>query len=161
MSGPPNRTDSTRINPAPYGYPNCAVPNQQIHIPYDSHGPRDPDENNSIIEGPNGSPPHGFPQPPLSLNPYTGVPMGPGATTSHMSYPHPSQNSLMCSQSSESCEQSAKPAITEEDTNIYAAFLEFRSCLQKYVHLHADSSASVKLFWKSIHNSVETSSQTA
>ncbi|KIJ29728.1 hypothetical protein M422DRAFT_268862 [Sphaerobolus stellatus SS14] len=160
---PPNGTttnDPSRL----YGYTNCAIPNPHIQISYDPHCPRDTrfqDDHNCFFEVPTGSFPHSFPPQLPPLNSYHGVPMGHGAATPHINHANPSQNSLMRSHPSDSPEQPAKFAISGKDNYIYATFLHFRSCLQRYALRNGDSPAPVKLFWKSVHNNIEASSKTA
>ncbi|KIJ44616.1 hypothetical protein M422DRAFT_251903 [Sphaerobolus stellatus SS14] len=151
----------SRMNLTSYGYPHCNGTNQSIQIPYDPHGPRDArlQDDTNFLEGPNEGFPPGFSLAPIPHNPYLGTPMA--HPTSHLGHHGPNHTSIPRSHSSGSAEQSAKSVLTEADINIYAAFLHFRHCLQKYLHAHADSSASVKLFWRDIDNTVESSSKAA
>ncbi|KIJ50014.1 hypothetical protein M422DRAFT_245805 [Sphaerobolus stellatus SS14] len=160
---PPNGATGNevpRINSAHYGYSYCNSPNQSIHNPYDPHAPREPrlHEDTGSIKGSNGALPHGFAAP-LPPNTYLGVPIG--HPISHLGHHSSNQIHIPRSYSSAALEQPVKYVLTEEDNNIYAAFLHFRHCLQKYLHAHGDSSASVKLFWKDIYNTIESSSKTA
>ncbi|KIJ32871.1 hypothetical protein M422DRAFT_265209 [Sphaerobolus stellatus SS14] len=149
-----------RINTTAYGYPNYMVPIQHPQSSYE-HNVREPRHEevggtfDASVGGLQQVPP--IFQPPTNSNcSYQG---GGIVAINHNNHSHPisSSGSVSRTNSSNSPDQSGKPGITEGDNNIYAAFLQFRNCLQKYVHDHVDSPVSLAVFWRSIHNIVEVS----
>ena len=143
--------ESAPMNQPSYHYgPNFTIPIPPPQPTYDSTA-RDlrPEDTPAIFEGTN-SLPGGLP-PSLQISPpaYIGSSL---VTNNSSSFCRNGPSSLG------SPEQLGRIAITEDDNNIYAAFLQFRNHLQKYVHAYQDSNSPLHMFWRAVHSVIEVRS---